>query len=725
MLVINERAAMPRSEQRVLDWMRTWKGQYIIVGLAISGCHVPRRHRKGGDTQEADLVLITPRAVVVIEVKGTVPDATSGVLSVQANGRWRLSGFDGDPIHVRDQDTSPFDQVTDNVFNLKELVRKHHSDAYVDGLIVVVPPWESTVTLEVESRRHGCGVVLGSTPGELRAWLHRTSNRKLLWTAEAVHALLTDLNLDDLLTIEDLLAEGFPSETGRRPKPASPVEAKPAPETPARESAFPDHLSKPLYERAAAAGAPTGIAAESAFPESVSEPAEAPGEVRTSTGGDALPSEARGTAPDDSRREMDSPSPDPDSDAISSARQGSRVAAEGGGAESDAAAPEFTRPEEAAEYRGVRLDRVPGHKIRISEYPIEEGAPSHVPVVSDEARGPSDADMSDDAVRRVLNYTAPAIEPADIGAEPHRTTVLHGASAGSTPARDGVSAAPHPRDDAHDGHPEYPGPHGDLSPAQRRHVPDSGGQRPHHSAPHRTDYDPPWIAPDDNDPPRIATPDYVRPPWIAPDEEAVRPIRPAHDPSAVREVDFRGDYDPRSEYPADPESSGEFRDDNDYDDHDPDEVLPPASASPSSYTDRWSSWIEPRYGAPAAPLRRQVPLRTVAPPAPQQTAPGLLDPPRPRHQDWMTAVRDRIPTRLIPKVKADGDLPQQMGAVIVIAAAIGAIWILASACTATYRDAVQQQQPSGTSEVEPQGVEKAKRAPIATLPLCFPRPTDC
>ncbi|MGO4648916.1 NERD domain-containing protein, partial [Nocardia sp. 2YAB30] len=211
MLVINERTTAPRSEQRVLDWMRTWTGQYVIVGLAISGCYLPDATGKG-EAQEADLVVITPRAAVVVEVKVPAPEAMTGVLSVQANGRWRLSGFEGDPIHVRDNDSSPFDQVSSNVFNLEELVRKHHADAFVDGLIVVVPPRDSNITLNIETRRRGCGVVLGSSPRELRAWFHRTASRKLIWTAERVHALLDDLNLADQVTLEDLVADGFPLE---------------------------------------------------------------------------------------------------------------------------------------------------------------------------------------------------------------------------------------------------------------------------------------------------------------------------------------------------------------------------------------------------------------------------------------------------------------------------------------------------------------------------------
>ncbi|MEU7768579.1 NERD domain-containing protein [Nocardia sp. NPDC049190] len=214
MLVISERTTAPRSEQRVLGWMRSWTGQYVIVGVAISGCFLSDRFGEG-EVREADLVVITPRAAVVVEVHGTVAEATAGVLSVQADGRWRLSEFDGDPIQVRDTDGSPFDQVMNNVATLTELVREHHADAIVDGLIVVVPPRESTLTLNIQSRRRGCAVVLGSTPVDLRAWFHRTASRKLVWTAERVHALLGDLDLADEVTIEDLVADGFPAEQRR------------------------------------------------------------------------------------------------------------------------------------------------------------------------------------------------------------------------------------------------------------------------------------------------------------------------------------------------------------------------------------------------------------------------------------------------------------------------------------------------------------------------------
>ncbi|WP_157124914.1 hypothetical protein [Nocardia pseudovaccinii] len=213
MLVVNERAAVTRSEQCVLDWMRTWTGQYVIVGLAISGWHRPDRDSEE-TVREAGLVVFTPRAMVVIEAEEAAAEVATGV-SGQADGRSRLLQFQGDPVPARDCDTSPFDRVTSHVLDLEELVRKRHPDAFIDGLVVVVPPRDASVMLDIEASEHGNCVVLGSSAG-LRAWFHRTANRKLIWTAEQVHALLGELHLSHVVTVENLAAEGFPSESGRR-----------------------------------------------------------------------------------------------------------------------------------------------------------------------------------------------------------------------------------------------------------------------------------------------------------------------------------------------------------------------------------------------------------------------------------------------------------------------------------------------------------------------------
>lgn len=209
MLVLNARTEISGSEQRVIDWMRTWTGEYAFSGVAISGCYIPDRR---GRSQEADLVIITPQTTAVIEVKGTVPEAMSGVLSTPANGRWHLSGYTGDPVRVRDSDTNPIGQARTNSLNLKNLAEPINPKAFVATLVLVVPPRRSTMTLQAESLPVGCDVLLGSSQNDLRAWFHRASRRReTVWTAEQVHALLAALNFADAVGIDDLVAEGFPT----------------------------------------------------------------------------------------------------------------------------------------------------------------------------------------------------------------------------------------------------------------------------------------------------------------------------------------------------------------------------------------------------------------------------------------------------------------------------------------------------------------------------------
>ncbi|MGQ4616336.1 NERD domain-containing protein [Nocardia sp. R7R-8] len=333
MLVINERTTAPRSEQRVLGWMRTWTGQYVIVGLAISGCYLPDRERND-ETQEADLVVITPRAAVVVEVKGTVPEATSGVLSVQANGRWRLSGYAGDPIHVRDHDSSPFDQVTNNVFNLKALVRKHNAEAFVDGLIVVVPPKDSNLTLNIESRRRGCAVVLGAGQADLRAWFHRTASRKLSWTAERTHALLTDLNLGDQVTVDDLVADGFPAEKKLRAGTQAALESVTR-KVPELEDRTPSEDSDSDEVSAGSAAPPV---------DAVPEPPDAVPDAARRTESSSTPNSEIGAEPDEDDQQVPEagrlPEPEP-----TDASEQAPVAGSAQAIEADPFAPEFLAPE--------------------------------------------------------------------------------------------------------------------------------------------------------------------------------------------------------------------------------------------------------------------------------------------------------------------------------------------------------------------------------------------
>ncbi|MGV9741365.1 hypothetical protein [Nocardia farcinica] len=207
MLVIDDDTTIAAAGQLVLDWMRTWTGQFVIVGLAVPGDRLHGRL----DGHRGDLVVLTPRLTLVMEVRGTAPDARDGVLSVRADGRWRLSGYDGDPIPADEPATDAFDRVSGHVATLAELAHRHAPDARVEGLVVVVPPGESDIRVTAGSGRPRCGVVVAEDSADLRAWFHRTAGRRLVWSAEDAHGLLADLGMGEAVSVDDLAAEGFPA----------------------------------------------------------------------------------------------------------------------------------------------------------------------------------------------------------------------------------------------------------------------------------------------------------------------------------------------------------------------------------------------------------------------------------------------------------------------------------------------------------------------------------
>lgn len=208
------------AEKRVVSWLRKWQDDYRVPGVAIANCFV--------SGQEVDLVIITPHTTVVCEIKGSNPEVTTGVLHCTTNSRWKVSGFEGDPVSVRQNDTTPYDQVRDGVFKVKNAAARAGGPAFVTGLVVVVPPRGSTLRLDKKSAPQGCDVLLCNTQNPLRAWFHRAHHRSaVVWTAEQAYALIEALEHGDSTTVADLAAEGFPLEAP--PQPAAPLDPPAAP----------------------------------------------------------------------------------------------------------------------------------------------------------------------------------------------------------------------------------------------------------------------------------------------------------------------------------------------------------------------------------------------------------------------------------------------------------------------------------------------------------------
>lgn len=226
MLVIADRLRSG-AEKRVATWLRSWGREYRISGVAIMNCFV------GG--QEVDLVVITPHTTVAGEVKGVAPEAAGGVLHCTTNTRWTVPGYAGDPVGVRGSDTTPYDQVRDAVFKMKAAIEQVGGSAFVTGLVLVVPPRESTLRLEKKSAPpQGCDVLLCDTQKPLRAWFHRAHHRSaVVWTAEQAYALIEALEHGGRTTIAELAEEGFPLESTPLPnKPAAPAKPTARPSAP-------------------------------------------------------------------------------------------------------------------------------------------------------------------------------------------------------------------------------------------------------------------------------------------------------------------------------------------------------------------------------------------------------------------------------------------------------------------------------------------------------------
>ncbi|WP_194852928.1 nuclease-related domain-containing protein [Nocardia sp. SYP-A9097] len=221
MLVINERTDAPKTEQLVAEWLRTCH----VPGLAVAGAHIPGR-RRGDAGQEADFIVFTPNTAVCIEVKGTL-SPSGGVLHCPVNGRWSMTGHEGDPVHVRSGDVNPLYQAKSAMYALKALTENATgAQQFVSALVVIVARGGTTVDLDKPTKRmlpKGVDIMLGNKPNDLFTWFQRGTYRKQIWTISSVRAMLEQLGVNDPAASSDALAqEGFSGDIeGATPRQAT------------------------------------------------------------------------------------------------------------------------------------------------------------------------------------------------------------------------------------------------------------------------------------------------------------------------------------------------------------------------------------------------------------------------------------------------------------------------------------------------------------------------
>lgn len=238
MLVIQATPAASYSETRVRRWLSNSTADEYVAGVAIAGCHVadPSIRR----SQQVDVLVLMPRAIIAVEVKGLHPDIRTGVIIAESNGPWGHDQSDLDPVHTLASAANPVNQALSAALRTKNLAGEHNPGRpFVEAVVALVPPQMSTVTLQAGVMPDGFEVVLGESA--LRAALSAHAGKGVPWTAEQAFSLISSLNLGRSVTISELIAEGFPSD------PSQPIPPRPqtVPSPPPRRSTFGVHRSRP------------------------------------------------------------------------------------------------------------------------------------------------------------------------------------------------------------------------------------------------------------------------------------------------------------------------------------------------------------------------------------------------------------------------------------------------------------------------------------------------
>lgn len=196
------------TEEWLFDLLRSWQGgKYWLPGVAVMQCNVPRQ-RPG--LCEIDALVWTPKACVVIEVKG-LNHAQSGVLDPRANSHWRIGGQLAD-LNTLKHAVNPMLQAKEYIFDVKTCMKKEGLPDWVNALVLLVTPHGSQVTNPKSKFDRGCDIVVANqrNPGTLRGYFRKLDSLPDRWTVDDVLKAFAVLQLDHCVPSRaDLLNEGF------------------------------------------------------------------------------------------------------------------------------------------------------------------------------------------------------------------------------------------------------------------------------------------------------------------------------------------------------------------------------------------------------------------------------------------------------------------------------------------------------------------------------------
>ncbi|WP_097245312.1 nuclease-related domain-containing protein [Nocardia amikacinitolerans] len=211
-------AQLSGAEQEFVDCLRS----FPTTGLAAIDAHV-------GDngTRQIDAVLITPRGITVVEVRG-FRRRQSGILHVAADEPWTISDT---PADLDDEsNANPAERLEQSVYAVKSKLERALLDpGHVCGVVALVPLRGVVVRPARTNLRSGIDVVVANVPDstELRIYIESFAAGPRSWSADRVISAATALGVTAPSRAE-LIADGFDELA---PHSHMPVPAAPPPRT--------------------------------------------------------------------------------------------------------------------------------------------------------------------------------------------------------------------------------------------------------------------------------------------------------------------------------------------------------------------------------------------------------------------------------------------------------------------------------------------------------------
>jgi hypothetical protein len=213
------------AERTVFEALSYSKGK-PLRGIAFFDVYVPTK--ANAPSVQTDVLVITPTAITVVEVKGFIKPQ-NGLLELSLNSPWQISNGasakEDAAIYSLKSSSNPFQQLRRPRYGVKDLLEKASlKPGFVSDLVVLTLLHGQSVEWDdarAFARRENRGLVVAGAERpwpSIRRFFREQDTGSDRYAASDAMTLMAALNLDRLnITEDDLTSCGFPSAIPLRP----------------------------------------------------------------------------------------------------------------------------------------------------------------------------------------------------------------------------------------------------------------------------------------------------------------------------------------------------------------------------------------------------------------------------------------------------------------------------------------------------------------------------